>query len=144
MGEEGFAVYLLSVDTPPSKIAALSHLKLASEPLIAMEDVISYSGTDHEIELTASAYDRLRRIGVPVWGKVFVVCVNRQPVYSGAFWAIYSSQSFDGVIILTPLPPGKNAIRIELGYPGAGFFKGEDPRSDGAILESLRKAGKLK
>jgi hypothetical protein len=38
---------------------------------------------------------------------------------------------------------GKNQLRIELGYPTANFFKGEDPRGDRRIKQALRDAGKL-
>lgn len=81
---------------------------------------------------------------MPTWGKVFIVCVDRKPVYWGAFWPLYSSQSFDGIIIPTPLMPNKNTIQITLGHPATGFYKGNDPRSNPAILQSLRQAGKLK
>jgi hypothetical protein len=40
--------------------------------------------------------------------------------------------------------PNKNTIQITLGYPATGFYKGNDPRSDPTILQSLRQAGKVK
>lgn len=79
---------------------------------------------------------------VQVRGLAFVVCIDRHPIYTGAFYTPLSSMSYDGVIIVTPLDcdvtaAGHHMIQLELGYPGPSFFSGEDPRPDPAILESL-------
>ena len=141
---EGFAIYLLTRDIPISEMPVISHLKLADKPIISLRDIVSYSKQTHEIELTEEAYQRLLELEVPTNGKVFVVCVDRQPVYWGAFWAVYSSMSFDGVTILTPLFPDRHTIRLELGYPSESFYSGEDPRPNPDIMQSLQQAGKLR
>jgi len=142
---EGFAIYLLAHDTPVSEIPAMSHLELADEPLISVVDIVSYSASTHEIELTAEAYRRIAALEVPVWGKAFAVCVDGHPVYWGAFWTAISSMSFDGVTILLPIRPEPHVIQLQLGYPESPeLFKGEDPRGNGRILESLKQAGKLR
>jgi len=75
----------------------------------------------------------------------FVVCVNRQPIYGGAFWVSYSSESFHGIVIDTLYAQQNQPIRIQLGYPESPeLFAGEDRRSDPRILQSLEQAGKLK
>ena len=107
--------------------------------------MISYTKDTHEIELTAKAYERVMQLEAPTSGKSFVVCVDKGPIYWGAFWTPMSSQSFDGVTIWVPsLTPKTNFIKLELGYPSESFYQGEDPRSNPVILESLEKAGKLK
>lgn len=141
---KGFAIYLLAQDIPVSEMPIVSHLDLADEPLVSLKDIVSYSRETHEIELTAQAYQRLLELEVPTNGKVFVVCVDRQPVYWGAFWALYSSMSFDGVTILTPLFPDRHTIRLELGYPSESFYSGENPRPNPDIMQSLQQAGKLR
>jgi len=142
---EGFAIYLTRNDVPVSQMPILSHVELADTPVIATKDIISYSKDTHEIELTADAYQRVMELEVPMSGLSFVVCVDKGPIYWGAFWAPVSSQSFDGITIGVPsLSPKDNIIQIELGYPAPSFYQGEDPRSNPAILESLEKAGKLK
>jgi len=154
---EGFAIYLPIEDIKASQVTSLSALHPSAGPLVSTKDIVSYSRDTHEIELRAQAYSRLDGIvgmaKVPTWGKVFIVCVDRRPVYWGAFWPAYSSQSFDGIIIPTPLgitltPSGgttvANSIQIGMGYPTGSFYQGEDPRSDPAIMKSLRDAGKLK
>jgi len=142
---EGFAIYLLAHDTPISEIPTISHLELADEPLISVVDIVSYSASTHEIELTAEAYRRIAALEVPVWGKAFAVCVDGHPVYWGAFWTAISSMSFDGVTILLPIRPEPHVIQLQLGYPESPeLFKGEDPRGNGRILKSLKQAGKLR
>ncbi|MDD5398067.1 MAG: hypothetical protein PHU70_03195 [Dehalococcoidia bacterium] len=141
---EGFAIYLTEGDIPPSQMPILSHVDLAGQPVIAMKDIISYNVITHEILLTADAFDRISRLDVPVRGRSFVVCVDRQPIYWGAFWTPISSQSFDGVTIMKPLGSrDPKVIQIESGYPSSSFFKGEDPRNNLDVMRSLQQAGKL-
>jgi hypothetical protein len=144
-GREGFAIYLTRDDVPVSEMEKFSHVEIADEPIISIQDIIAYHQETHEIELTAAAYERVMGLQVPTSGKSFVVCVDKAPIYWGAFWAPYSSQSFFGVTILVPtFSERENTIKLEAGYPSAGFYRGEDPRSNAAIMESLEKAGKLK
>jgi hypothetical protein len=141
---EGFAVYLLAQDIPVSDMPIVSHLEPADRPLFSLADIVSYSGSTHEIELSTEAIERLTNLEVPVGGKVFVVCVDGQPVYWGAFWVSYSSMSFNGVTIMKPLSPEQDTIKLELGYPSGSYFSGEDARSDPRIIRSIEQAGKLK
>ena len=77
-------------------------------------------------------------------GKSFVVCVNREPIYWGAFWTPISSVSFDGITIWKPLNSQEpEVIKLELGYPSPAFYEGEDPRNNAEVMESLEQAGKL-
>jgi len=109
-----------------------------------VKDIVAYNST-HEITLTASAFERISRLEVSTSGRSFVVCVNKAPVYWGAFWTPISSASFNGVTILKPLSPeAPKVIKIELGYPSSAFYKGQDPRNNEEIMESLRQTGKLK
>jgi hypothetical protein len=140
---EGFAIYLTANDIPVREMPILSHINLADKPLISGADIISYLKATHEIRLTEEAFQRILNLEVPVWGKSFVVCVDRNPIYWGAFWVPFSSQSFDGVTILKPLGSTEPYIQIERGYPSSEFGQGEDPRSDPRIFEALEQAGKL-
>ncbi len=142
---EGFAIYLTKDDVPVAEMEKLSHVDLVATPVISIDDIISYDGETHEIELTPEAYERVMSLEVPTSGKSFVVCVDRKPVYWGAFWTPVSSQSFDGVTIwVYPYSQKGNIVTLQLGYPSQSFYQGEDPRSNPVIKESLEKAGKLK
>jgi hypothetical protein len=140
---EGFAIYLTRDDVPPSHMEALSHVELAEEPIISIDDIITYDASTHEAKLTADACQRISELEVPVSGKSFLVCLDRSPVYWGAFWVMYSSISFEGITIWKPLVEDSGAVKIELGYPAPGFFNGKDPRNNLDIMKSLKKAGKL-
>lgn len=142
---EGFAIYLTQDDVPPAQMAILSHVDVADRPVIAIDDVVSYDAETHEMTLTATAYKRVSELEVPVSGRSFVVCVDRGPVYWGAFWTPISSLSFGGVAIMQPLGAGDaTTLRLALGYPSPSFYGGQDPRENEEVLRSLEEAGKLK
>ncbi len=141
---EGFAIYLTREDIPPAKMEALSHVDIAETPIISIDDIITYNAQTHEIKLTNTAYDRILNLEVPVQGRSFLVCVDRAPIYWGAFWTPISSMSFGGVTIWKPL--GSQVLKVitlELGYPSSSFYQGEDPRSNPEVMKSLEQARKL-
>jgi hypothetical protein len=145
INQEGLSIYLTRDNISPDKIESLSQVALADKPLFSGKDILSYTWDAQAIELTKESYMVVAGLQVPTWGKSFVVCVDKTPVYWGAFWAGYSSQSFNGItIIMDSFVAGENTITITQGYPSAGFFYGEDPRFSLMIKESLEKAGKLK
>jgi len=142
--DEGFAIYLTKQDIPPAQMEALGHIKLADQPIISVEDVITYNTQTHEIKLADEAFERVSQLDVSTGGKSFIVCVDKRPIYWGAFWVIWSSMSFDGVTIwIPPILEGPYVIRLQLGYPSSSFYGGEDPRNSPEILQSLEQAGKL-
>lgn len=141
---EGFAIYLTREDIPPAQMEALSHVEIEEQPIISMKDIITYNAQTHEMKLTASAFERIYSLEVPVRGKSFMVCVDKKPIYWGAFWTPVSSISFDGVTIWKPFGTQElKIITLELGYPSESFYKGEDPRNNPEVLKSLEQAGKL-
>jgi len=141
---EGFAIYLIRKDIPPAQMEALSHVDLSDQPIISVEDIITYNAQTHEMKLTSNAFDRVYALDVPVTGKSFMVCIDKEPIYWGAFWTPISSLSFDGITILKPYnTQEQNTIVLELGYPSSSFYGGEDPRNNTKVLESLVITGKL-
>ena len=141
---EGFAIYLTKQDIPPAQMEDLSHVEIAERPIITISDIITYDAQEHELTLTVSAFERISQLDVPTGGKSFIVCVDKAPIYWGAFWVLWSSLSFDGVTIWKPLTSEEpNVIRLKLGYPCSELYTGEDPRSNPVVIESLEQAGKL-
>ncbi len=141
---EGFAIYLTEEDIPPDRMEALSHVDIAEQPIIATKDVITYNAQTHEIKLTSSAFERISQLDVPVRGKPFIVCVDRNPIYWGAFWTPLSSMAFGGVTVWKPLGfQESEIITLELGYPSPSFYQGKDPRNNTEVIRSLEEAGKL-
>jgi hypothetical protein len=141
---EGFAIYLTKRDIPPAQMEALSHVDTADQPIVSIQDIITYNAQTHEVKLTDEAFERITNLEVPVRGKSFMVCVDGAPIYWGAFWTPISSISFDGVTIWKPYSSqGPAVIALQLGYPSSSFYGGEDPRNSPEILQSLEQAGKL-
>jgi hypothetical protein len=141
---EGFAIYLTKDDVLPSTMEALSHFELSDQPIIGINDIIRYNEQTHELKLTQSGIERISQLLVPTSGKSFLVCIDKNPVYWGAFWTPISSQSFDGVTIWKPYSSSAPyIITLELGYPASSSYGGEDPRNKPEIISAFKKAGKL-
>ena len=127
----------------------LSDVPVAETPLLTTADFTGYDLATHVFTLTVAATERIAALEVPTNGRPFVVTVDEVPIYAGAFWAPYSSLSFDGVTIwVLPgwsagalFPEDSRTFAITLGYPGPGFFNGPDPRADRRIVDALRAAG---
>jgi hypothetical protein len=142
--QAGFAIYLTKRDIPPDQTPALSYVDIADQPIIDMNDIITYNSQTYELKLTATAYQRIAKLEVPVRGTSFIVCIDKQPIYAGAFWTPTSSIAFNSVTIWKPLTSAKPYIVThELGYPSTSFYGGEDPRNSPRIIDSFKKAGKL-
>jgi hypothetical protein len=139
---KGFEIYLTANDPPPAILASISCIIIADEPVIGGKDIVAYDAETHEITLTAAAFEKIAALPVPVGGKTFAACVNKEIIYVGAFWTVISSQSFEGVTIMKPLDDTGDTVRIQLGYPG-GFSGSHDPRGDSRIIAALDSAGKL-
>jgi len=140
----GFAIYLTKQDIPPAQMEDLNHVAIAERPIITISDIITYDAQEHQLRLTTSAFERVSQLDVPTGGKSFIVCVDNEPIYWGAFWVLWSSLSFDGVTIWKPLSLEEPyVIRLKLGYPSSALYTGEDPRSNPVVIESLEQAGKL-
>jgi hypothetical protein len=142
--DEGFAIYLTKEDIPPAKMEDQNRAELADQPIIGINDIVSYNEQSHELKLTQSAFERISKLEVPTSGKSFLTCIDKIPVYWGAFWTPISSQSFDGVTIWKPYNSSEPyIITLELGYPSSSFYGGEDPRNKPEIIGAFEEAGKL-
>ena len=143
INHEGFAIYLPQGDVSPQNMPDLNSVKLPTQPFIGMNDIVSYNPENYQLTLTPDAINRIDALQVGVYGKSFVVCVDRIPVYWGAFWTPISSVPFDGFAIEQPVNNQTNTVTIQTGYPTSSFFTGIDWVDDWTIQESFRQAGKL-
>ena len=141
---EGFAIYLTREDITPAQMESPSPVEPAEQSIIGIDDVISYNEQTYELKLTQSAFERISLLEVPTSGISFLVCIDKNPVYWGAFWTPFSSQSFDGITIWKPYDASEPYIlSFELGYPTSSFYEGKDPRNNPLIISAFKKAGKL-
>ena len=148
LDQKELGIYLLRNDIPTDQFQAadLNDLELLDQPVISMEDIITYTEVTHTIELTQEAFQRIQDLfllPVDVDGMPFVVSVGGDPVYGGAFWTPASSLIFDGVTIMDPIAQDSTVVKLDLGYPSSDFVSGIDPRADVRIMETLEAAGKL-
>ena len=143
INHEGFAIYLPQGDVSPQNMPDLNSVKLPTQPFIGLNDIVSFNPENCQLTLTPGAMNRIDALQIGVYGKAFVVCVDRIPVYWGAFWTPISSVPFEGYAIEKPLNNQTNTVTIQAGYPTSSFFTGIGWVDDASIQESFRLAGKL-
>ena len=142
-GGEAFGIFLTKLDVAPEEQGRMSHIEPAAEPILSAADIQAYLREDHALVLAKRGRGRLDSLQVPVSGRSFLVMVDGGIRYTGAFWTMISSASFDGVVIV--LPAMSDTVRIEIGYPGrVDGREYEDPRDDAEVMAALSAAGKLR
>ncbi len=126
-----------------------STVMLDEDVLIPFNEMIAYNKKNHTFTVTEQIAEKLNDTGEnPFHRTGFAVTVDQQVIYTGYFWAGYSSATCDWVII-DPLNYASkddgagNKLEVRLGYPTA--FEGvPDQRNDRRILEVFRLHEKLK
>ncbi|MGQ9551644.1 MAG: hypothetical protein ACUVUE_04365, partial [Candidatus Bathycorpusculaceae bacterium] len=106
------------------------YLPEGNKLVISDEDIVSYNKTSHEIKLNEHGLRRTKALDL--YQKPFIVKLNGEEVYKGAFWSHISSQSYSGIVIVDVvlIKNGMtDSITIEKGYPSPDFFEGIDPRN---------------
>ena len=120
--------------------------------LISSDKILAYDWGSHTLTLKLNVRKELQ--AKLKWslanGHPFVVAIDGKPIYEGTITSMVSSSAFETPVIVldeaTYLPKRlkENQVRIALGYPGANFFKGKDPRPDPRVKASLKATGKLR
>jgi hypothetical protein len=143
-----FGLWLLADEDLTAVQAAtlpLASLPLAFQPLLALLSVSYYSQSSHRLALDSwysGAYlvNSLPELGTG--GVPFVVTVDEERVYLGAFFTSLSSEGFDGPVIVVE-DIGETSFVIEPSYPGNEPLPEPDPRADPRLMELFSSAGKL-
>lgn len=144
-----FAIYLLAGLIDTRSLARdqgqWKQLPLSSAPVISAADIILYDFSNHAMRLRPEAIKRLPN--PPISGTPFVVVVNGERIYQGAFYTSLSSISYGQPVIVVDNPnPAQprpvDVLLIERAYP-AQLARGEDLRSDERIKNALSKLKKL-
>ena len=134
-----FAIYLVKDgNTAAAAETPLPELVLEETPLLTDADLIVYRWSDHTLELSDQTAIESRLPAVPTHGLPFVVVVNGERIYFGAFWVSYSSQSTDLPVIDIIVDPWQ----IKPGYPWDHTLE-PDVRNDRRIRDTLHSLGKL-
>lgn len=142
----GMAIYLTArgLNGAQMQTTPLDQVKLQDQALIRAEDILAYDAKTHEMTLSQAAMQRLVALKVPMNGLGFVVTVDGQRVYGGAFWSYLSSLMYEGVTIMVPLDADNFPVRIGGTYPDTNQAPPNDPRADPRVLDALRQTGVLK
>jgi hypothetical protein len=144
-----FGIYLIAEPVDARTLARnprlWKELALSGTPVISEADIISYDFSTHAMRLSIEAIKRLPK--PPVTGTAFVVMVNGERIYQGAFYSTVSSIPYSQPVIVVdesqPDQPGKtDVLLIDRAYP-ASFATGRDLRSDDRIKSVLSKLKKL-
>jgi RNA polymerase sigma factor (sigma-70 family) len=144
-------------DPGPGQPRPASEVDIRSEDgkvLIAADQIRSYDWATHTLTLAPKAREelaaRLRKSErtALVTGVPFAVAVGGKTVYTGKFTTNLSSVTIPTPVVVVDaqeLEPalGADRLRIQLGYPGPTFFKGDDPRGDPRVRKALEAGGKL-
>ena len=145
-----FAIYLIagSIDARvfAQEPGRWKDLPLAREPIISDADIVAYDFSKHAMRLKPEALERLPLPSVT--GTPFVVVVNGERVYPGAFYTTVSSIPCDAPVIVVDRGAQNQTSRradvllIESAYPQPSSLE-KDLRSDVRVREALAKLKKL-
>ena len=120
----------------------LDTILLSAVPMLRYNDLLKYDTITHQITLGIT-HDSLHIGNAGVYGRMFVVTVDKEPIYCGFNWSVYSSVGCNWVFIEEPfeeldhLPD--NEIRISI---NSGAHN--DPRLDRRIVDRLIDDGRIK
>jgi hypothetical protein len=138
---DDFSIYLADPGYTVQQLVAgeleMDDLVLDASPILTLDDIISYTWSTHDLDVTTAARERLASAEL---GRVFVVTALDDRMYMGAFWETTSS--------VAPVNIGISKWHLETQdtpfHVWGAFEEGaEDVRADSKIRRVLEAAGKL-
>lgn len=122
-----------------------SEIELKAEPLVSYSELIQYDQKAYAFKLSEAARQRIAGLEHHGHGQPFAVTVNDSVIYTGYFWASFSSALCDWVVIDPLFATSDEWMRVNLGYPWQlPDFNIPDKRNDQRILQVFRADKKLK
>jgi hypothetical protein len=143
---EGFEIYLTV--TPYSDNLSIDYSKvdldtflLQDTPILRYNDLLRYDTLTHTLTLNVS-HDSLDIGNAGVYGRMFMVTIDSEPIYCGFNWPVLSSVMCNWVFIEEPFAELDNLNDNEIVIT---FVSNEyaDPRMDNRIINRLRADGKI-
>jgi hypothetical protein len=115
---------------------------LSNEKAISYEEILNYNPENHGFTLKRSTIERLNT-EPSIHKRTFAVVIDGEIIYTGYFWALFSSSICDWTNI-DYLDNGSNIIYVKLGYPNDAYgINTIDERNNKRILDLLDCDGKL-
>jgi hypothetical protein len=118
-------------------------ITLQDRPFINYGDILFYNASEYTFKITESAQERME--GEELHSRTFALVADGEIIYTGYFWASYSSSSCPWLTIDPIRAQYAGELGVSLGYPG--FTEGmniPDHRNDKRIINILRQDRKLK
>jgi hypothetical protein len=113
-------------------------ITLSDKPLLLASDIEYFDWTNQQIKLKESGLEKIKKLEIPLGGLRAAMVVDSKPIYGFWFWNEFSSLGCDYVFTYPTMD-----FKIGFGLP-TGHAKGNDPRFDTRLKESLTKSGLLK
>jgi hypothetical protein len=144
---EGFEIYLTEI--PYSHNLYMDYgtidfdtIVFSKTPILRYNDLLNYDTITHKITLGIS-HDSLRIGDAGVYGRMFVVTIDKNPIYCGFKWSVISSVPCNWVYIEEPYIELDNLNDNELiiSFSSESY---DDPRNDKRIVDRLMQDGKIK
>ena len=122
-----------------------SSVIMSDSALIKYDEIISYNMRNYSFKISDRIADWLNDFEHSrIHTRAFALTIDKEIIYTGYFWAGFSS-AMCGWIVIDPLNySGNNELIVKLGYPG--LVVGDtipDKRNDKKLLDVLRMDNKL-
>jgi hypothetical protein len=144
---EGFEIYLTEIPYSHNlymdyRTIDFDTIILSKTPILRYNDLIKYDTITHKLTLRIS-HDSLRIGDAGVYGRMFAITIDKNPVYCGFKWPVISSVPCNWVYIEEPYSELDNLKDNELilSFSSESF---SDPRNDKRIVDRLLQDGKIK
>lgn len=116
-----------------------STITLKNEPLVANDEIITYSNDDHTYTVTRATVQKI--VALP--GRTpFALTINKEIIFTGFYMPLIMSSTCEHSITMST--GVQNKIFMNLGYPYFSTTGIDDKRNDPSLLAILHAQGKLR
>ena len=141
-------IYLLKSFKKIDNSARISNdsIILSDTALIKNSEILSYDKTNFTFTVSENKAKWLNNFELnKSHGKAFAVTIDKNVIYTGYFWASFSSSMVDWIVIDPLNYSGGNKLAVKLGYPGlAPQMIIPDLRNDKRLIDLLSLTNRLK
>jgi hypothetical protein len=116
-------------------------IELPDFPILRYNDLLKYDTLTHKLTLRIP-HDSLQIGDAGVYGRMFVVTVDKEPIYCGFKWPVISSVSCNWVFIEEPYTELDGLSDNEIVISCSSNVV-PDPRLDRRIIDRLKADGKI-
>ncbi|MCK4643405.1 hypothetical protein KAU32_07185 [bacterium] len=136
----GLEIYVLNKKAEIVQQNVIAEIELPEIPFISQDNIEKYYWKEHVMLLNEGASEKIAKIKANMddyHETIFVLTIDRVPIYWGRFWSIKDSRYVDFPII--PL----EAVKKERIYIHFYDMNSEDPRENAKIYTFLKREGLL-